>query len=141
MMEAANLSRHYRDVRKRLEMPVTVSDMRAEIARLREENERLRDPLGSMPTPLRILDAVCKHYRVDQTDLLSWRRTKNILWPRFVAYYLAETITLQGTPAIGRDFNRDQSAIRFGTRKVRKAMLTDPKLARDVATITEALHG
>ncbi len=138
MMEAANLSRHYRDVRKRLEMPVTVSDMRAEIARLREENERLRDPLGSMPTPLRILDAVCKHYRVDQTDLLS---TKNILWPRFVAYYLAETITLQGTPAIGRDFNRDQSAIRFGTRKVRKAMLTDPKLARDVATIRDTIEG
>src|SRR6185312_5467634 len=47
---------------------------------------------------------VARQYNVSRSDLLSSRRTANVVRPRQVAMYLAKTLTLRSLPEIGRRF-------------------------------------
>lgn len=89
-----------------------------------------------------IQKAVCQHYGISRTQLLSDRRTAAIVWPRQVAIYLAKILTLKSYPAIARWFaGRDHSTIIHACDRVRSRMATDPDLADEVAHIRRTLEG
>ena len=55
---------------------------------------------------------VARQYNVSRSDLLSSRRTANVVRPRQVAMYLAKTLTLRSLPEIGRRFGgRDHTTV------------------------------
>src|SRR6266704_3141729 len=57
------------------------------------------------PKRVRIEDiqrTVARQYNVSRADLLSSRRTANVVRPRQIAMYLAKTLTLRSLPEIGR---------------------------------------
>ena len=60
---------------------------------------------------------VARQYNVSRSDLLSSRRTANVVRPRQVAMYLAKTLTLRSLPEIGRRFGgRDHTTVLHAVR-------------------------
>lgn len=84
--------------------------------------------------------AVAQHYGVSRMDMLSERRTKNIVGPRQVAMYLAKTLTFRSLPEIGRRFgNRDHTTCLHAVKKIATLMKSNLDLAGDIAAIKSAL--
>jgi chromosomal replication initiator protein len=74
------------------------------------------------PKRVRIEDiqrVVARQYNVSRADLLSSRRTANVVRPRQVAMYLAKILTLRSLPEIGRRFGgRDHTTVLHAVRKI-----------------------
>lgn len=66
-----------------------------------------------------IIRIVAAFYGVHVTDMLSERRTANVLRPRHIACYLAKELTLHSLPEIGRRMGgRDHTTILHAVRKI-----------------------
>ncbi len=74
------------------------------------------------PHPIRIEDiqrVTCRHFKIKRLDMLSDRRTKNLVRPRQVAMFLSKEITLRSLPEIGRRFGgRDHTTVLHAIRKM-----------------------
>lgn len=78
--------------------------------------------------------AVCMHFNVTRVDMLSARRTANVVRPRQVAMYLCKQITLKSLPEIGRNFGgRDHTTVLHAVRKIAGLIKDDIGLANEVA--------
>ncbi len=81
---------------------------------------------------------VARRYNVSRGDLLSARRTANVVRPRQIAMYLAKTLTLRSLPEIGRRFGgRDHTTVLHAVRKIESLIGQDTSLAAEI----EALKG
>lgn len=79
-----------------------------------------------------IIHFVAVHYQVNDSDILSIRRTAKIVRSRHVAAYLSKELTLRSLPEIGRKFGgRDHTTILHAVRKITGLIETDPVLAAD----------
>jgi hypothetical protein len=87
-----------------------------------------------------IIRAVCDHYKLSLTDMLSRRKTKGVIRPRQVAIYLAKELTLASLPEIGRVFDRDHTTILHAVRAIPVYAENDPKLAEDIARLRAGLE-
>jgi chromosomal replication initiator protein len=84
---------------------------------------------------------VARHYNVSRGDLLSSRRTANVVRPRQVAMYLAKTLTLRSLPEIGRRFGgRDHTTVLHAVRKIEHLVGNDTGLAQEVDTLKRQLQ-
>ena len=84
---------------------------------------------------------VARHYNVSRGDLLSSRRTANVVRPRQVAMYLAKTLTLRSLPEIGRRFGgRDHTTVLHAVRKIEHLVGNDTALAEEVETLKRQLQ-
>lgn len=87
-----------------------------------------------------ILRIVAKHYGVSRSDLLSARRTANVVRPRQIAMYLAKTLTLRSLPEIGRRFGgRDHTTVLHAVRKIDAHVAIDKVLAEEVEVLKRLL--
>jgi hypothetical protein len=85
---------------------------------------------------------VCKHYGVTMTELLSSRRTANIVKPRQVAMFLCKELTPRTLPELGRRFGgRDHTTVLHAVRKIPRDAFKDASLAHDIVIIREKLTG
>ena len=74
---------------------------------------------------------VARQYNVSRADLLSSRRTANVVRPRQVAMYLAKTLTLRSLPEIGRRFGgRDHTTVLHAVRKIEGLVGNDGRWPR-----------
>jgi chromosomal replication initiator protein len=84
---------------------------------------------------------VARHYNVSRPDLLSSRRTANVVRPRQVAMYLAKTLTLRSLPEIGRRFGgRDHTTVLHAVRKIEHLVGSDSALAEEVEALKRQLQ-
>jgi chromosomal replication initiator protein len=84
---------------------------------------------------------VSRHYNVSRGDLLSARRTANVVRPRQVAMYLAKTMTLRSLPEIGRRFGgRDHTTVLHAVRKIEHLVGADQTLAEEVESLKRQLQ-
>jgi chromosomal replication initiator protein len=84
---------------------------------------------------------VARHYNVSRSDLLSSRRTANVVRPRQVAMYLAKTLTLRSLPEIGRRFGgRDHTTVLHAVRKIEHLVGNDTSLAEEVESLRRQLQ-
>ena len=84
---------------------------------------------------------VARHYNVSRGDLLSARRTANVVRPRQVAMYLAKTMTLRSLPEIGRRFGgRDHTTVLHAVRKIELLIGNDQSLADEVESLKRQLQ-
>jgi hypothetical protein len=73
-----------------------------------------------------IQNAVCKHYDVTLIDMLSRRRTADIVKPRQLAMYLCKKLTLHSLPQIGRRFGgKDHTTVLHSVQKMERLCLQD----------------
>src|ERR1700737_2836020 len=79
---------------------------------------------------------VARQYNVSRSDLLSSRRTANVVRPRQVAMYLAKTLTLRSLPEIGRRFGgRDHTTVLHAVRKIEALVARDTALSEEVESL------
>ncbi len=80
-----------------------------------------------------ILRVVTKQFGVTLADILSQRRTANVVRPRQIAMYLAKTLTLRSLPEIGRRFGgRDHTTVLHAVRKMDGLRSHDAKLRAEL---------
>ncbi len=88
------------------------------------------------PKRVRIEDiqkVVARQFNVARNDLLSNRRTRQIVRPRQIAMYLSKTMTPRSLPEIGRRFGgRDHTTVLHAVRKVEELISKDHKMAQEV---------
>jgi chromosomal replication initiator protein len=104
---------------------------------LEELDKMLRHLIRSNDTKrVRIEDiqkVVARQFNVARNDLLSNRRTRQIVRPRQIAMYLSKTMTPRSLPEIGRRFGgRDHTTVLHAVRKVEELLSQDSKLAQEV---------
>lgn len=98
------------------------------------------DAPPAIPRMPDILREVSKKYQIRTIDILSARRTADVVRPRQVVMYLARTLTLLSLPQIGRRLGgRDHTTALHGWRKITKLLPFDFKLQNDIAEIKTAL--
>lgn len=79
-------------------------------------------------------------YGVTVTDIISARRTADVVLPRQVASYLAKKLTLCSLPEIGRRFGgRDHTTILHGVRKMAHMIQIDPEMADEIEYLKQGL--
>ncbi len=81
-----------------------------------------------------------KHYNVQRQDLLSNRRTHNVVMPRQISMYLAKVLTPRSLPEIGRRFGgRDHTTVLHAVRKIEELLKTDMQLMGDIDLLKRLL--
>ena len=84
---------------------------------------------------------VARQYNVSRSDLLSSRRTANVVRPRQIAMYLAKTLTLRSLPEIGRRFGgRDHTTVLHAVRKIENLVGNDNVLAEEIELLKRLLQ-
>jgi chromosomal replication initiator protein len=96
------------------------------------------------PKRVRIEDiqqVVARQYNVSHADLLSSRRTMNVVRPRHVAMYLAKVLTLRSLPEIGRRFGgRDHTTVLHAVRKIDAVIGNDTAFAEEIEFLKRQLQ-
>jgi chromosomal replication initiator protein len=83
---------------------------------------------------------VANHYNVTRADILSSRRTANVVRPRQIAMYLAKVLTPRSLPEIGRRFGgRDHTTVLHAVRKIEALAKADGKLSEEVDLLKRML--
>lgn len=106
-----------------------------EIVEARATFERLSTGTDR-PRIEQIQRAVCERFKVARNDLLSSRRTANVVHPRQIAMYLAKTMTLKSLPEIGRRFGgRDHTTVLHAVRKMSRLVQTNTDVREQVSDL------
>ncbi len=88
-----------------------------------------------------ILRIVSRHYKVARNELLSSRRSRDVVRPRQIAMYLAKSLTSRSLPEIGRRFGgRDHTTVLHSVRKVEQMMKDDADLTQEIELLKRMLE-
>ena len=99
---------------------------------------RVRDPKRVKIEDIQKL--VANHYQVSRADILSSRRTANVVRPRQIAMYLAKILTLRSLPEIGRRFGgRDHTTVLHAVRKIDTMTTSDSALSEELELLKRML--
>lgn len=89
-----------------------------------------------------IITIGCKFFQVSRVDILSARRTQQIVRPRQILMYLARMLTTRSLPAIGRQFGgRDHTTILSAVKRVEILRTREPWIADAIERLTVQLKG
>jgi chromosomal replication initiator protein len=84
---------------------------------------------------------VASHYNISRADILSSRRTANVVRPRQIAMYLSKVMTLRSLPEIGRRFGgRDHTTVLHAVRKIEDLVTKDKSLAEVIDLLKRILN-
>ncbi len=106
--------------------------------------ERMSDiipPPAPLPSAEQIIGRVAEHYHLRPADIVGDRRPANIAHPRQVAMFLTRRITGLSFPEIGRVFNRDNSTVQHGCKKVEADAHTDPNRRAELELLEKMCRG
>lgn len=114
--------------------PLTVETAEAAIRDLVRTQEPKRVKIDD------IQKLVASHYNISRADILSSRRTANVVRPRQIAMYLSKVLTLRSLPEIGRRFGgRDHTTVLHAVRKVEEMAGKDKSLAEVIELLKRIL--
>jgi chromosomal replication initiator protein len=83
---------------------------------------------------------VASHYCVSRNDILSARRTANVVRPRQIAMYLSKILTPRSLPEIGRRFGgRDHTTVLHAVRKIEQLVAKDRQTAEVIELLKRVL--
>jgi chromosomal replication initiator protein len=84
---------------------------------------------------------VATHFNVSRADILSSRRTANVVKPRQIAMYLSKILTPRSLPEIGRRFGgRDHTTVLHAVRKIDGLVAKDNALKRELDLLKQLLE-
>ena len=74
----------------------------------------------------KIISEVARSYNVSENDILSNRRTANLVLARKVAMYITREITDLSFKAIGEAFGKDHTTVLYGVQTIEKFLQDKP---------------
>ncbi|WP_404406715.1 chromosomal replication initiator protein DnaA [Pelagibacterium halotolerans] len=136
---------HGRDLDGAVNRLVAANQLTGEPITVGLAEKTLQDLIRSRETPrVRIEDIlriVARHFNVRKTDLLSSRRSRDVVRPRQIAMYLAKALTSRSLPEIGRRFGgRDHTTVLHSVRKVEQLMADDGDLTQEIELLKRMLE-
>jgi chromosomal replication initiator protein len=136
---------HGRDLDGAVNRLVAANQLTGEPITLGLAEKTLQDLIRTRDTPrIRIddiLKIVARHYKVPRTDLLSSRRSRDVVRPRQIAMYLAKSLTSRSLPEIGRRFGgRDHTTVLHSVRKVEQLISQDGELQQEIDLLKRMLE-
>lgn len=142
---ARSITHNGRDLEGAVNRLLAHSKLNATPVTLEMAEREVRDLIRPQePKRVKIEDiqrVVARQYNVSRSDLLSSRRTANVVRPRQVAMYLAKTMTLRSLPEIGRRFGgRDHTTVLHAVRKIEGLVAKDTTLADEVELLKRQLQ-
>ena len=142
---ARTITHNGRDLEGAVNRLLAHSKLNAQPVTLEMAEREVRDLIRPQePKRVKIEDiqrVVARQYNVSRSDLLSSRRTANVVRPRQVAMYLAKTLTLRSLPEIGRRFGgRDHTTVLHAVRKIEALVTKDITLADEVELLKRQLQ-
>ena len=108
---------------------------------VRKHLPALFQPAQSLVSVAGIIEQVARFHSLRSSDILGNRRTRTLAVPRQIAMFLARKHTNLSFPELGREFDRDQSTIQYGAKKVEAEIRDNPDLAYKIRLIEQGLHG
>ena len=134
-----------RDLEGALNRLLAHSKLTAQPITLEMAEREVRDLVRPLePKRVKIEDIqriVARQYNVSRADLLSSRRTANVVRPRQIAMFLAKTLTLRSLPEIGRRFGgRDHTTVLHAVRKIENLVHNDTALAEEIELLKRQLQ-
>ncbi|MGN6284965.1 MAG: chromosomal replication initiator protein DnaA [Afipia sp.] len=142
---ARAITHNGRDLEGAINRLLAHSKLNAQPVTLEMAEREVRDLVRPQePKRVKIEDiqrVVARQYNVSRSDLLSSRRTANVVRPRQVAMYLAKTLTLRSLPEIGRRFGgRDHTTVLHAVRKIEALVSKDLALSDEVELLKRQLQ-
>ncbi|MBN8968043.1 MAG: chromosomal replication initiator protein DnaA [Rhizobiales bacterium] len=142
---AKAITHNGRDLEGAINRLLAHSKLNAQPVTLEMAEREVRDLVRPQePRRVKIEDiqrVVARQYNVSRSDLLSSRRTANVVRPRQVAMYLAKTLTLRSLPEIGRRFGgRDHTTVLHAVRKIEALVAKDLALSDEVELLKRQLQ-
>lgn len=100
-----------------------------------------RSPKPADPPKIELIQqVVARNFGVSKLDMISQRRTRDVVRPRQIAMYLAKTLTGKSFQEIGRCFGgRDHTTVIHAVTKIENRLTFDEDDRRDVALIKASL--
>ena len=142
---ARTITHNGRDLEGAINRLLAHSKLNSQPVTLEMAEREVRDLIRPQePKRIKIEDiqrVVARQYNVSRSDLLSSRRTANVVRPRQVAMYLAKTLTLRSLPEIGRRFGgRDHTTVLHAVRKIEALVAKDTALSEEVESLKRQLQ-
>ncbi len=89
----------------------------------------------------KIQEEVSNYYHIQVKDLKSKKRTKNLVFPRHLAMYIARKLTEKSTTEIGSEFGgRDHTTVMYACKAVGKKVENDPYFRSLVNKLTSKIR-
>jgi hypothetical protein len=102
--------------------------------------EEIDPPQRTYPALAKILRVVAAYYSITVDDLISARRTKDLILPRHMGMYLSRVLTLRSHSYISARFGgRDHTVSVFASRKINDLLKSDWLVAFDAAHLEAAI--
>lgn len=93
-------------------------------------------------TPDIVVRYVCRYYGIEEKQLKSQLRSKNISEPRQIAMYLIRHLTKMSFPDIGQYFGRDHGTVHHSVKKVESSLRANDgrleAILKDIQTSIES---
>ncbi|MBQ7678687.1 MAG: chromosomal replication initiator protein DnaA, partial [Butyrivibrio sp.] len=111
---------------------------------LEDAQEALKDVITSdehriITIPL-ILTTVCNFYGINEEELLSRRRTSDVVMPRQVAMYLCRILTDESLDKIGESLGgKDHTTVINGINRIKSSVDTNSELSKAIEQIRKKL--
>jgi chromosomal replication initiator protein len=142
---ARSIVSHGRDLDGAVNRLVAANQLTGEPITVGLAEKTLQDLIRSRDTPRvrieDILKIVARHYKVPRNELLSSRRSRDVVRPRQIAMYLAKSLTSRSLPEIGRRFGgRDHTTVLHSVRKVEQLMSQDGDLTQEIELLRRMLE-
>ena len=142
---ARSIVSHGRDLDGAVNRLVAANQLTGEPVTVALAEKTLQDLIRARETPRvrieDILKIVARHYKVPRNELLSSRRSRDVVRPRQIAMYLAKALTSRSLPEIGRRFGgRDHTTVLHSVRKVEQLMAQDGALTQEIELLRRMLE-
>jgi chromosomal replication initiator protein len=142
---AKSVTHNGRDLEGAVNRLLAHSKLTGQLVTIEMAEREMRDLIRpAEPKRVRIEDIqriVARQYNVSRADLLSSRRTANVVRPRQVAMYLAKVLTLRSLPEIGRRFGgRDHTTVLHAVRKIENLAGNDSAFAEEIEALKRQLQ-
>ena len=138
---ASRISSNIRELEGALTRVVAFSSLTGRLMSVEVAQDVLRDvfPQGDVlqVSIERIQETVSERFGLSISELISDKRSQNIVYPRQVAMYLSRELTDSSLPKIGREFGgRDHTTVIHATSKINKLIQKDQSVYNLVQELT-----
>lgn len=91
-------------------------------------------------TPDMIIKIVAEHFNVSVSDIISKKKSQDIVYPRQIIMYLCRTLTDVALSLIGRKLgNRDHTTIIYGYEKIQREVEENEKVRNDIEILKKKI--
>jgi chromosomal replication initiator protein len=97
------------------------------------------DKARKYPSADLICSEVARYYDIEMREMVSYRRSREVVFPRHVAMYLIKELTPMSYAAIGRMMGRDHATILNGCKNIKRHRRGNPTLEMDLLEISTSI--